>query len=232
VAQKNLMASDKHPRSIRSYVIRQGRMTSAQSRALNELMPCYGLDTSQLNDPDLAFGQRAPLALEIGIGNGDNLLAMATRSPATHYLGCEVHRPGLGHALLGLGAGQLTNVRLLDADAHDVLRALPRASLDCVYMFFPDPWPKKRHHKRRLLNAELLELLAEKLKPSASFHFASDDHDYALAVLETCSASRRWRNLAGVQSWAPRLKRRVITRFEKRALTAQRPIFELALALT
>lgn len=206
-------------------------MTSAQVRALDNLWPVYGLEPVQLDNLDLAFGKRAPLHFEIGIGNGDNIVNMAQRAPARHFLGCEVHRPGLGHALHCLHRAGLNNLRLLAADAEDVLRCLPPASLDAVEMFFPDPWPKKRHHKRRLLRDEFLELLADTLKPSGCFHFATDNEDYAQAALAALAASSNWFNPAGIDSWAPRPHSRIVTRFEGRANVAGRPVFEIVAAL-
>ena len=212
------------PRAIRSYVLRAGRMTPAQQRALEAAWPRYGAVPDDLGDPVALFGRRAPLYLEIGIGNGDNLVAAAARERHANHLGCEVHRPGLGHALLQIERLALDNVRLLGADANDVLDALPAASLDGAAMYFPDPWPKKRHHKRRLLATPFLAA------PSACFWFATDDADYARQAAELIDGAPGWRNLCGARAWAPRPHRRIVTRFEARARRAGHVVYELLAA--
>ncbi len=215
-------------RSVRSFVIRAGRMTCAQQRALDELLPRYRVNTAALRE-DLAqvFPRRAPLYLEIGSGNGDNALAMAARLPALDVLASEVHPPGVGHTMHEAERHGLGNLRIYDGDALELLAALPPESLDAVFIFFPDPWPKKRHHKRRLVQSELLNLLATRLKRHGRARFASDDADYALQVRDALAADRRWLNVAGVQAWAPRPRERVLTRFEQRALRDGRPVFDL-----
>ncbi|MEX2480547.1 MAG: tRNA (guanosine(46)-N7)-methyltransferase TrmB [Gammaproteobacteria bacterium] len=218
-------------RRIRSFVLRAGRMTAAQERALSELLPHYLLSPHELAQPGQAFQRHAALYLEIGIGNGDNLVAMAERHPEADFIGCEVHRPGLGHVLNLVRARDLRNVRVVDTDVRDLLAALIPASLDGVYMFFPDPWPKKRHHKRRLLNDALLDSLAGKLKSNGCFYFATDDADYGEAALTTVDAAPAWQNLAGVKASAPRPRWRVVTRFEARARAAGRPVCEIISAL-
>lgn len=217
-------------RAVRSYVIREGRMTVAQSRALEELSPRYGLALNQLGDPACVFGQRGPLYLEIGIGNGENIVNTAQHNPGRHYLGCEVHRPGLGHALHRVGELALDNIRLLGADAHDVLQSLPDQSLDGVSIYFPDPWPKSRHRKRRLVQEQLLGVLHAKLKPSGALRFASDNRDYARAVVGAIERSSQWSNLAGAGALAARPKARLVTRFEARAQIAGRAVYEILAA--
>ncbi|MEQ8662415.1 MAG: tRNA (guanosine(46)-N7)-methyltransferase TrmB [Gammaproteobacteria bacterium] len=217
-------------RAVRSYVLRAGRMTPAQGRALATLLPRYGLDLAALGTPRQAFAQALPLHFEIGIGNGDNLLAMAAARPDRAFIGCEVHRPGLGHLLNRLDGHALDNLRVVEADAWQALAALPDASLAGAYMFFPDPWPKKRHHKRRLLRDDFLVLLAAKCAPQACFFFASDDADYAEQARETLARASGWRNLAGPRAWAPRPQRRIVTRFEARARRAGRAVYELVAA--
>ena len=217
-------------RAVRSFVLRAGRMTPAQSRALATQMPRFGLTTAALATPQAAFARPLPLHLEIGIGNGENLLAMARARPDRGFIGCEVHRPGIGHLLNRLADSGVDNLRVVEADARDVLDALPDGSLSATYLFFPDPWPKKRHHKRRLLDADFLELLARKCAPQACFFFATDDADYAEQAREALAGAPAWRNLAGARAWAPRPGRRVVTRFEARAKRAGRAIYELVAA--
>ncbi|MFI4869349.1 MAG: tRNA (guanosine(46)-N7)-methyltransferase TrmB [Steroidobacterales bacterium] len=186
-------SSDKRPpRAIRSYVIRAGRITSAQQRALGELWSRFGVDY-QPRELDLAllFGRVAPCTLEIGFGNGEHLLERALAQPAQDFLGVEVHRPGIGHLLLAAAKAGVTNLRVIEHDAVEVLQQqLAGGSLDEVQLLFPDPWPKKRHHKRRIVQPEFLALLASRLRPGGRVHFATDWEPYAedmLLVLNGCS---------------------------------------------
>ncbi|MGH8307642.1 MAG: tRNA (guanosine(46)-N7)-methyltransferase TrmB [Gammaproteobacteria bacterium] len=178
-------------RGIRSFVLRQGRLTAAQARALTELLPRYGLDISQAPlDFQQIFGRDARCTLEIGFGDGENLLALARAHPDEDFLGIEVHSPGVGRLLMALETEKITNVRVVCADAVEVLsRCVPDSSLDTVLLYFPDPWPKKRHHKRRLVQPEFAALIARKLKSGGQLHLATDWLDYAehmLAVLSAC----------------------------------------------
>ncbi len=175
----NLSSSPRRP--IRSFVRREGRMTPAQRRALEELWPRYGLDASDAPfDFTRIFGRRAPIVLEIGFGDGEALAATATAHPENDYLGIEVHRPGVGALLRRLAEQNLANVRVVVADAKEVLTArIPDGSLAAVHLFFPDPWPKQRHHKRRLVQPDFAALLARKLAPGGYFHVATDWQDYA-----------------------------------------------------
>ena len=215
-------------RSVRSFVIRAGRMTEAQQRALDELLPRYRVSRDALAG-GLAevFPRHAPLYLEIGSGNGDNALALAARLPSVDVLASEVHPPGVGHTVHEAQRRGLTNLHIFDGDALELLAALPPACLDAVFIFFPDPWPKKRHHKRRLVQLELLDLLASRLKLHGRARFASDDADYALQVRDALSGDRRWLNVAGAGAWAPRPQERIRTRFEQRALRDGRAVFDL-----
>ena len=225
------MRQPERSRKIRSFVIREGRITRGQSAALTELWPTYGVALESLRtDPAQAFARRAPLHLEIGIGDGENLIAMAAASPHENYLGCEVHRPGLGHTLLRLREEYLDNVRLVETDAVELLATMAPKSLDSIYIFFPDPWPKKRHHKRRLVQAPMLNLLADGLKNSGRLYFATDDAGYAESVLDAIERSSQWLNLTGSGCFALRPRCRLVTRFEQRAKDRDRRIYELAIA--
>ncbi len=168
-------------RPIRSFVRREGRMTEAQKRALAELFPRYGLAPG--GDPidfSAAFGRGAPVTVEIGFGNGDALARLAAAHPENSYLGIEVHRPGVGRLLARLVTDSITNVRIVCADAKEILaRNIPDDSLAAVYVLFPDPWPKKRHHKRRLVQPDFVELVRRKLKPGGVLHLATDWPAYA-----------------------------------------------------
>lgn len=218
-------------RKVRSFVIREGRITRGQSAALKTLWPTYGVALEGLSTLPLpVFPRRAPLHLEIGIGDGENLIAMAAAAPDNNYLGCDVHRPGLGHTLMRIREESLSNVRLVETDAVDLIATMAPGSLDGVYVFFPDPWPKKRHHKRRLMQTAILELLADRLKRSGRLFFATDDADYAESVLEAVERSPRWLNLAGSRRFAPRPCCRLVTQFERQARDGQRRVYELAIA--
>ncbi len=223
-----------HPRSIRSFVVRGGRITAAQERALDALWPKFGLeiDTRPL-DPDAVFGRRAPLCAEIGFGNGENLAALAAAHPERNYLGIEVHRPGVGRLLLALEERKLLNVRVLCHDAVEVFsRQLASASLDEVLILFPDPWPKKRHHKRRLVQTPFVELVADRLRPGGVLRFASDWHPYAMEVLATLTACPMLRNLSPDGTFMQRPSERNPTRFEKRGARLGHSVWDLAFART
>lgn len=173
-------------RAIRSFVVRAGRMTPAQRQALDRLWPRYGVDLPPGElDLDAVFGRRAPRTLEIGFGMGDALLELAMARPERDFLGVEVYPPGIGRFLLRLEQAGLGNVRVVCADAVEVLgRHLPPGGLDELLVLFPDPWPKKRHHKRRLVNAAFLALAARVLAPGGRLHIATDWADYAQAIAE------------------------------------------------
>lgn len=209
-------------RSIRSFVIRNGRMTDAQAEAMTRLMPRFGIDyhaslgrsedvTNVFPEPD------RPLWLEIGIGNGDALLGMAEANPEVNLVGIEVHAPGIGHALLGIESRGLDNVRLVRHDALDVLEQLcPAASLARLMLFFPDPWHKKRHHKRRIVRADFLDAVAHALNPDGLLHCATDVTDYATWMHEHLAADKRFANTAPGREDVERPQWRPATRFERR----------------
>lgn len=226
-----LNATDHPSRAIRSFVTRAGRITAAQERALEVLWPKFGVDPHGPLDLDALFGRRAPRTAEIGFGNGENLLALAAAHPQRDYLGIEVHRPGVGRVLLGLETQGLTNVRLICHDAVEVLeRVLPAASLDEILVLFPDPWPKKRHHKRRLIQPAFVGLLAERLKPGGVVHLATDWSPYAEEMLGTLNAEPRLRNLAPQGGFVARPAERAATRFERRGERLGHPVWDLAFA--
>jgi len=216
-------------RSIRSFVQRAGRITRAQQRALEELWPRYGIAFSPTAlDLDAAFGRRARRVLEIGIGNGEMLLDLAGSRPEDDFLGIEVHRPGIGHCLLGIEARALTNVRLMAHDAVEVLeKQIPDAALDEVLLYFPDPWPKKRHHKRRIVQPAFVALVARKLKPGGIFRLATDWAPYAEHMLEVVSASDAFLNRARDGRFVPRPDARPPTKFERRGERLGHEVFDL-----
>jgi tRNA (guanine-N7-)-methyltransferase len=200
-------------------VRREGRITRAQEQALTRLWPQYGLEADQRLELDACFGRRAPRTLEIGFGNGETLACMAGQEPATDFLGIEVHRPGIGHLLLAIERGELENVRIVCADAVHVLKnCLPDAALDRVLLFFPDPWPKKRHHKRRIVQPEFVELMARKLRTGGILHIATDWEDYAHHMLGVMAGTTSFRNRAGPGNASHRPDYRPVTKFEQRGL--------------
>src|SRR5262245_58528807 len=185
------MSSVEHPRSIRSFVTRAGRITEAQQRALDELWPKYGVEFApQPLDLAALFGRHAPRVVEIGFGNGENLAALATAHPERDYLGIEVHRAGVGRVMLAAETGGLANIRIACHDAVEVIEhQLPRDALDEILILFPDPWHKKRHHKRRLIQPPFVELAVSRLKHGGVLRLATDWEPYAVQMLEVLSAN-------------------------------------------
>ena len=218
-------------RPIRSFVMRTGRMTVGQTRALEELWPKYGVEFSA--EPlslDSLFGRAAPCTLEIGFGNGEHLAALAAAHPERDYFGIEVHRPGVGHLLLLASLNNLTNVRASSHDAVEVLREqIAEGSLDEVLVLFPDPWHKKRHHKRRLIQPPFVELIASRLRQGGVLRLATDWEEYALQMLEVLSAAETlFINLSPTGDWMPRPEERAPTRFEKRGARLGHGVWDLA----
>jgi tRNA (guanine-N7-)-methyltransferase len=205
-------------RPIRSFVRREGRITPAQTDALERLWPRYGLEPGRL-DPAAVFGRSAPLVVEIGFGSGDHLLSSAANRPDHDFLGIEVHRPGVGRVLQLAEKQALSNLRVLCHDAVEVLRDfLPAAAVDEVTIFFPDPWPKKRHHKRRLVQPEFVRLVAGALRPGGLLRLATDWADYARHMLEVMQAAPDFSNVSPDGAAIPRPADRPLTRFESRGL--------------
>jgi tRNA (guanine-N7-)-methyltransferase len=221
--------SNSHPlRKVRSFVRREGRLTAGQQRALQDLWPRYGLEAQSPLDLDDIFGRSAPHTLEIGFGNGDALLAMATDQPETDFIGIEVHRPGVGRLLRELEQRALTNVRVIREDAVTVLEhCLPDNSLSRLLLFFPDPWHKKRHHKRRIVQAAFIELLARKITRGGILHMATDWENYAEYMLDVMGQSTAFRNCAGSGKFSPRPNYRPTTRFEQRGQRLGHGVWDL-----
>ena len=224
------MAASDHPRSIRSFVTRAGRITDAQQRALAQLWPKYGIEFAPEPLEQLAlYGRDAPRTLEIGFGNGENLAALAQAHPERDFLGIEVHRPGVGRLLRALESQQLTNVRLICHDAVEVLaRQIAPQWLHEILIFFPDPWPKKRHHKRRLLQQAFVEQLAERLVAGGVLRIATDWEPYALEMLATLAAVAALQNLAADGTFVARPAERQPTRFERRGARLGHQVWDLA----
>lgn len=205
-------------RPVRSFVRREGRATAAQKQALQTLWPKYGFAHSgQRLDQAALFGRTAPLVLEIGYGDGEALIAAAQHQPGIDYIGAEVYSPGIGHCLLRIEEQQLRNVRLCREDAVELLKSgIADASLTEIRLFFPDPWPKKKHHKRRIINESFIALISRKLTPGGRIHFATDWAPYAEWALAHFEAAPQLENVAGEGCYITRPASRIETRFERR----------------
>jgi tRNA (guanine-N7-)-methyltransferase len=205
-------------RPIKSYVVRGGRLTDAQQRALDEQWPRYGapFEPRPLDFAAL-FGREAAVTLEIGFGNGDNLLALAAAEPHRDFIGVEVHPPGVGHLLRGAASQGLTNLKVIQHDAVEVLtQQIPAESLDAILVLFPDPWQKKRHHKRRLVSPDFAALAASRLRRGGTLQLATDWEPYAEVMLEVLNAAAGLRSRATDRRFVPRNPGRILTRFEQR----------------
>ena len=220
--------SSKH-RPIKSYVLRQGRLTPGQERALEQAWPRYGVDyQGSARDLDTLFARNAPKIVEIGFGNGDALLAAAQSDPHRDYLGLEVHRPGVGRLLLNADKAGISNLRVFHHDAVEVLNnEIADASIDEVRLYFPDPWHKARHNKRRIVQPEFVALIARKLKPGGMFHLATDWAHYAEHMFDVMEAAPAFRNRLGPRATAARPEWRIETHFQKRGERLGHEMFDL-----
>lgn len=213
-------------RRIQSFVRRQGRLTSAQQRALDAQWTRYGLEPDQSLPEDFMTAER--LVLEIGFGDGESLFAMALAEPATFFVGIEVHRPGIGHLLMKACEADLGNLRIYGCDAMDVLqRHIPDQGLDRLQLFFPDPWPKHRHYKRRIVKRSFLDLVAHKLKPGGVFHAATDWADYADDMARQLEESGQFQSLSAPLFFCERPTYRPVTKFERRGQRLGHAVFDL-----
>lgn len=215
-------------RRIRSFVCREGRLTSGQRQALDEHWPTLGLDYQpQPLDFSSVFGQQAPVVLEIGFGMGHSLVEMAKNDPTCNYLGIEVHRPGLGACLMQASAHNVQNLRVIGHDAVEILeKMIPDASLMRVQIYFPDPWQKKRHHKRRLIQQPFLDLIADKLSDGGFLHLATDWENYAQHMLTVLQAHPAYHNVAP-QGYIEKPQWRPVTKFEQRGKKLGHDVWDL-----
>ena len=216
-------------RAIRSFVLRQGRQTEAQKRAFGEHWPKLGLDyRGERRDFAQAFGRTAPIVVEVGFGNGEQLLFAAQNEPQRDFIGIEVHGPGVGRLLNAAAAENLRNVRVYQHDAVEVLRQeIADGALEEVRIYFPDPWHKKRHHKRRLIQAEFVRLLCDKLRVGGRLHLATDWENYAEHMWDVLDAEPRLRNVAGARGAVPRPDWRRQTHFETRGQKLGHGVWDL-----
>lgn len=205
-------------REIKSFVRREGRLTPGQQRALETLWPRFGIEQSSLSlDLNTLFGREAPKVVEIGFGNGASLAEMAANQPEMDFIGIEVHRPGIGQLLKAIEDRQLNNLRVANCDAVALLKTrFGSNSLHRVQIFFPDPWHKKRHHKRRIIQPDFVALLADKIAEDGTLHLATDWKDYAMQMLQDVSASPAFINLGEHTGYIERPDYRPLTKFEQR----------------
>lgn len=223
------MPDNLRERAIRSFVLRTGRMTVGQERAYERHWAEWGLEhESGLLDIDASFGRAGERVFEIGFGMGDSLLKMAKASPASNFIGVEVHRPGVGRLFHNMAEAGVDNIRVYCHDAVEVLRdCIPDTALDTVQIFFPDPWHKKRHHKRRLIQAPFIELLAPKLKVGGLLHLATDWENYAEQMMEVLSDAPGFENVHGAGQFTARPRRRPETKFERRGERLGHDVWDL-----
>lgn len=216
-------------RPIRSFVRREGRLTRGQARALEELWPRYGLEPGKTEiEFASVFRSEAPVILEIGFGNGETFATIAEAHPQNNYIGIEVHRPGVGSLLLRLKEREIENVRVICDDASDIMKNnIVDESLDAIYLFFPDPWPKRKHHKRRLVQPGLVQQLRRKLKIGSIFHMATDWQAYANHMMHVMLAAEGFTNTAGKGEFSRRPEYRPETKFERRGIKLGHGVWDL-----
>lgn len=219
-------------RRIKSFVLRQGRLTKSQQKALDDLWPTLGLEIEQgMLDFNEVFGREAPTIVEIGFGMGTSLAEMAQTNPQNNYIGIEVHKPGVGALLKLVDEKGLTNVRVFNDDAIEILaKCIPQNSLSGVYLFFPDPWHKKRHHKRRIVQPEFAATVAKHLQVGGHFHMATDWENYAQHMMEIMSAAPDYQNTSGENNYTPRPDYRPLTKFEQRGHRLGHGVWDLIFA--
>jgi tRNA (guanine-N7-)-methyltransferase len=224
-----MRAADTKSRPVRSFVRREGRMTTAQKRALTDLWAIYGIDDDAAPVDEHLFGDPRDLTLEIGFGDGDTLVTMASQAPEAGFIGIDPHRPGAGRTLLQLERASIDNVRVIIGDGAQLLpQLITSASLARVLVLFPDPWPKKRHHKRRLLNVEFLQMISDKLKPTGTLHIATDWAEYAKEILVAIESTPGLVNATGAGQFAIKPNWRSTTKYERRGLRLGHEVFDIA----
>lgn len=217
-----------NPPRIKSFIRRIGRMTGAQRNAVDTLWDKYCLNPEVVCDLPIIFGRSAPVILEIGFGNGESLAKVAEDNPDKDYIGIEVHKPGVGNLLAQLERKQISNVRILYHDAIDVLeQCIPDVSLSGIHLFFPDPWHKRKHHKRRIVRPSFVKLIAQKIKPEGYFHAATDWQHYAEHMLKILAGAEYFVNASASQNYCSRPDYRPLTKFERRGLRLGHGVWDL-----
>lgn len=226
---KELKRTELKDRRIRSFVRRQGRLTTAQNFALEKYLPKFGLQVSKgIFDFEKEYQRQAPTHLEIGFGNGQSVVNMAAAHPENNYLGVEVHRPGVGNLLQMVHTQELTNVRVMSDDVFDVLQNnIADNSLAAVYIYFPDPWHKRCHVKRRIVNPLFVDMLAAKMEIGGLLHMATDWKDYAKHMMRVMNDKPAFENHAGSDCYSPRPEWRTLTKFEQRGHRLGHDVWDL-----
>ena len=219
-----------HIRRIKSYVLREGRLTTGQERAIKELWPVWGVEYQEaLINPAVLFNRdNAPLTVEIGFGMGKSLVEMAGNAPERNFIGIEVHTPGIGACLADIRDHEITNLRIVHHDAVEVFNnMIPDGSVDTLQLYFPDPWHKARHHKRRIVKQEFLDMVIPKLKQGGVIHMATDWENYAEQMLEVLSGDARLANMSADGTYVPRPDFRPLTKFELRGQRLGHGVWDL-----
>ncbi len=219
-----------HIRRIKSYVLREGRLTTGQERAIKELWPVWGVEYQEaLINPAVLFNRdNAPLTVEIGFGMGKSLVEMAGNAPERNFIGIEVHTPGIGACLADIRDHEITNLRIVHHDAVEVFNnMIPDGSVDTLQLYFPDPWHKARHHKRRIVKQEFLDMVIPKLKQGGVIHMATDWENYAEQMLEVLSGDARLENMSADGTYVPRPDFRPLTKFELRGRRLGHGVWDL-----
>jgi tRNA (guanine-N7-)-methyltransferase len=220
-------------RTIRSFVKRDSRLTKSQQQALENYWHKYGIEfDSTVLDLEAVFNRPAPVVMDIGVGTGDTTFFHAKNHPENNYLAIEVHKPGIGRLLNSIETNDLNNIKIISHDVVDVLREqIPDRTLSQIFIFFPDPWPKKKHHKRRLINKDLLGLIKQKLTLNGRLHIATDWQNYAEHIQELCDNDPQLINLTGNNQSAPRPDWRIRTRYESRGIKLEHQVWDFCYAL-
>lgn len=218
-------------RPVRSFVLRQGRLTKGQKHALENIWPIYGVEESDATlDIESLFQRKGPVTMEIGFGNGVSLASMAKSAPEHNFIGIEVHKPGVGHLLHLVNEYGLSNVRVMNSDAVEIIKnRIPEKSLNCVQLFFPDPWHKKKHNKRRIVQPDFVSLIASKLKLGGVFHLATDWGPYAEHMAEVLEASEEFNSVSD-SPFSEKPNARPTTKFEKRGIKLGHGVWDLLYA--